>query len=78
VGSLAHTEPPEGIIHLSLAQMLPAAGGSRGRMEALMGHVLHTCRSFIPTGTRIGMQEWETGEPIARCLREGMYRNAVS
>jgi hypothetical protein len=26
------------------------AGGSRGQMQALMEHVLHTCRSFIPEG----------------------------
>jgi hypothetical protein len=33
------------------------AGGNRGRMEALMGHVLHTCRRFLPEGRMTCIQE---------------------
>jgi hypothetical protein len=33
------------------------AEGSRGRMEACMGHVLHPCRSFPPAGRMSVVQE---------------------
>ena len=62
------------------------AGGIRGRMEARMGHVLHTFRSFTPEGRMTVVQEGNknshagvgNGRADGRSLSEGMEQDAVS
>ncbi len=88
--SLAHTDPPESIIHLSLAQVL--LDGVVLAIHRTHGVVaLLTCDEQQPQMKAAqffprlkcwcscrGMQEWETGEPMARSRSEGMEQDAVS